>query len=313
MKRKVVKHGISTLTISLPSKWVKEYGIGQGDELEISEEKGKLIITTNKDIKTQSLGVVNLEEWGTLGRRVISSLFKHGCDSINILYEEPSKISEIEYIMNQMIGFEIMQQGEKSCVIKEVSSLAKVEELDDVIKRTFILIMSLAQDYLNYLKNKENKEMLKNLVNRDQSINKFCSFCRRIMNKKGIDKIKNLPLIYYIIEEIENIGDEYKYIGKTLLESKTPKQEKLIKTFDAVSLLLNDFYHAYFRFSKDQMIKIYENGKKTIQEINHYFGQTNDNVEIIILNHLSHIARTIIKMTGPLTVMKIPDICIKNG
>ena len=35
MKRKVVKHGTSTLTVSLPSLWAKEYGLKPGDELRI--------------------------------------------------------------------------------------------------------------------------------------------------------------------------------------------------------------------------------------------------------------------------------------
>lgn len=313
MKRKVVKHGISTLTISLPSRWVKEYGIDQGDELEITDEKGKLVISTSKDIKTQTTGAVDLEEWGSLGKRIISSLFKYGCDVINVSYKDPARISEIEYILNQMIGFEIMHQGEKNCVIKEVGSLAKVEEFDEVIKRTFILSISLAQDYLNYIKAKENKEMLKKLINRDQSINKFCSFCKRIMNKKGMDKIKHLPLNYYIIEEIENICDEYKYIGKTLLESKSVQQSVvLIKIFEATSNMLNDFYHAYFRFSKDQMLKIYEKGKQNMNDIHSSFSQAKNANEIIILNHLSKIARDIVKMTGPLTIMKVPDLCIKE-
>ena len=33
MKRKIVKHGSSTLTVSLPNKWAKIHGIESGDEV----------------------------------------------------------------------------------------------------------------------------------------------------------------------------------------------------------------------------------------------------------------------------------------
>ncbi len=44
MKRKVSLHGPSTLTVSLPSKWVKKYCIKKGDELDIEEKNSTLII-----------------------------------------------------------------------------------------------------------------------------------------------------------------------------------------------------------------------------------------------------------------------------
>ena len=35
MKRKTVLHGQSTLTVSLPSEWVKKFNVGKGDELNL--------------------------------------------------------------------------------------------------------------------------------------------------------------------------------------------------------------------------------------------------------------------------------------
>ena len=50
MKRRIVKQGAATMTISLPAPWIKKFGLKEGDELNI-EEKGKLIeITTERSI-----------------------------------------------------------------------------------------------------------------------------------------------------------------------------------------------------------------------------------------------------------------------
>ena len=37
MKRKIVKQGSATMTISLPATWIKKFNLKVGDELEIDE------------------------------------------------------------------------------------------------------------------------------------------------------------------------------------------------------------------------------------------------------------------------------------
>ena len=46
MKRKVNKVGPTTLSITLPSKWVKENNIKKGDELELDLKNNNISITT---------------------------------------------------------------------------------------------------------------------------------------------------------------------------------------------------------------------------------------------------------------------------
>ncbi len=44
MKRKIIKQGHNTLTITLPSEWVKKLNLSAGNEIEIYENSGSLII-----------------------------------------------------------------------------------------------------------------------------------------------------------------------------------------------------------------------------------------------------------------------------
>jgi phosphate uptake regulator len=45
MKRKIVKHGQSTLTVSIPSKWAKNNNLHNGDLINIEASKDKLILS----------------------------------------------------------------------------------------------------------------------------------------------------------------------------------------------------------------------------------------------------------------------------
>lgn len=40
MKRKIIKQGHNTLTVTLPSEWTKKLQLGAGDEVDIIENSG---------------------------------------------------------------------------------------------------------------------------------------------------------------------------------------------------------------------------------------------------------------------------------
>jgi len=44
MKRKIIKQGHNTLTITLPSEWVKKLNLNAGDEIEVYERDSGLVI-----------------------------------------------------------------------------------------------------------------------------------------------------------------------------------------------------------------------------------------------------------------------------
>ena len=84
MKRRVVKHGASTLTISLPSKWARANKIENGNSLNIEVAKERLIISSSDerhfdDVETTLTGK---EEWYV--KRILRHLYTSGYDEIKI-------------------------------------------------------------------------------------------------------------------------------------------------------------------------------------------------------------------------------------
>lgn len=53
MKRRIIKQGHNTLTVTLPSAWVKDLNIHAGDEIDLVEEANGLLLTTEK--KTEKI------------------------------------------------------------------------------------------------------------------------------------------------------------------------------------------------------------------------------------------------------------------
>jgi phosphate uptake regulator len=48
MKRKVIKQGHNTLTITLPNKWASRFNLAAGDEIDLNEKDNGLFISTEK-------------------------------------------------------------------------------------------------------------------------------------------------------------------------------------------------------------------------------------------------------------------------
>ena len=57
MKRKLVKQGAATMMISLPSKWIKENGLDKGDEIELIEQGGELLIKSRESQEHNNLKI----------------------------------------------------------------------------------------------------------------------------------------------------------------------------------------------------------------------------------------------------------------
>lgn len=57
MKRKVIQMAGKTMVVSIPSDWVKKYGIKKGDELELEKKNRNIIISTKKDYSLNKIKV----------------------------------------------------------------------------------------------------------------------------------------------------------------------------------------------------------------------------------------------------------------
>ena len=310
MKRRVVKHGSATLTISLPIRWVKKYGIKPGDELEINEEKGNLLVATSRDVHQTHTALINIDKFGSIGMHALGSLYRSGCDVIRISFKERTKVAEIDDFLLQLPGFEIMQQDETSCTLKEVSTPTHTENMEDIIKRTFLVLVSITKELEEqFLLPALDKTVLQNLCKRDSTVNKFCNFCRRILNKKGISRIKDAPMVYYILESLENLGDSYKYFCTYLMEQTIQiTNPKILAAIKETNKLIETFFYLYFKFSIDNARKFQETARANLASIASLHALKNPQ-DIIILDSFARITSQLIQMVGPLLAMRLPDEC----
>ncbi|MDP3917279.1 MAG: AbrB/MazE/SpoVT family DNA-binding domain-containing protein [Nanoarchaeota archaeon] len=261
-RRKVSLIGPSTLMVSLPSKWVKEFGIKKGDEVDINVNGSSLLVETSKLKKNEvkKLDISNLSS--NLIRYFIYSSYRNGNGEIELSFDDEHVIDcntkkkelvldVISSVVENLVGVEIMVQRERYVLIREISTVNR-DEFANTLGRIFVTLVNSSNDIRSAMKN-NNKELLDRIKkSSDKKINKLCDFCFRIINKGGIVENSKVPFYYSIISVLEELGDALEDICKIAIEGRVSDEEisKVNKTFEILYKLfcsykketLNDFY-----------------------------------------------------------------------
>ncbi|MEK6970049.1 MAG: AbrB/MazE/SpoVT family DNA-binding domain-containing protein [Nanoarchaeota archaeon] len=280
MERQLVKHGASTLMVSLPKKWLDQQKLQKGDSIEITTSVDKLILNSKK-YKKKNLPI-NIyfrkadygSVWTTLG-----TLYRKGCDEVYIKFEETDCFYHIQQVVKLLPGLEIMEQTGKSCVIKNIAKELTLDfetvfnKIVNIIKFEFMFI----RENLT-MGNKEKKQECRNL--RDEcwkfknlvyvyfKENLFIStfdnyFCIHIIeqnatylywlyqsfDRSGLDKVS--PAFIRLYDKI------FKYFVESISKIKTKDEEYINYIMNTRRELLKECEEYALKKTKDRFLVIY--------------------------------------------------------
>jgi phosphate uptake regulator len=317
MRRKIIKQGHNTLTLTLPSDWAKQMNLSAGTEVEVIEKDNGLFISTEKqsthrraefnisnmDIPTiwkyfmavyregYSEVVVRFNPKGIL-ENPYKFLTSH---RIDFRYEkEKNKKTMLEVLqgfVNRFVGFEIVSHGSDYIVIHEMGDLTS-REFDNSLRRVFLLIQQMAEETLYAIKSK-NPSLLEHIHDVDINVDKFHDYCVRILNKIGNKEQRKTSLLFSTLYMLELLGDEFKNISHHICSSTKKLQfARLEDLASSVKEQIDAYYDCFYKFDEQKIRKISEIDSKTyILVPKSYKGSDDEEKEIY--HHLRMISRYI--------------------
>ncbi|MBI2581022.1 AbrB/MazE/SpoVT family DNA-binding domain-containing protein [Candidatus Woesearchaeota archaeon] len=307
MKRKVIQIAGSTQLVSLPRKWAKAHNISRGQEIDVEEDGDRIVIASNNAPLSET-AEVNISQLGQMINRVIGAYYRKGVDELKVSYDRPELAETVhESLGHDTVGFEMLEQGRDYCVVKYVTG--SLEEFDSLLRRMFMLLNSMSEESVKALKLGEYKH-LKNLALLEEANNKFATICKRFLNKGGRVSHKLVGPLYHIVEELEKLADEFKYVCQhySVLDSGNLKLNKgVLDTFALASGLIRDFYELYYKFDKDKLVAIKEKRVKVIDEAHDFYKRKLSHADYWLLHHSVVLANSVFELTDAYLVLTLPQ------
>ncbi len=249
MKRKAIKLASNTLVISLPADWVRRKKLEKGDSIDLEEFEGKLILSSKK-ISPEGRIYVNISGMDPMIKRILGAFYKSGYDEVKVSFSSIKELKTIqEVIREEFLGFEVIDQKKDYLIFKKVSHI-EPREFHNMLRRMFLIILSMADDSLEAIQ-KRDKEWLKAIALHDKDVNKIADFCRRVLNTTGAEGFKRNPPAYFIVEQLEKIGDLYRDICTYHCVNPKRMSKKMIKLYSDINKFFRDFYKLFFGFDMD--------------------------------------------------------------
>lgn len=303
MKRKVARIGPSTLMVSLPSAWVKKYNIKKSQEVNLEVEGNRLLISTERVDESKST-TLNVSKLDKMMLRYLVSLYKKGYDEVHVTFDKPELISQIQAaIGKEAVGYEIMEQGKRSLVIKNISET--LTDYNGTFRRTVRLLVSMAEECETALRAKDYS-ILNNVAFLEEANNRFTTTLRRALNKKGLEKHEETNLFYYIVEEIEKIADQYKYLCRYFYDKRNKKIE-LGKTLDLlteVNKCLRVFSEVYFKYDEKKVVWVGNERKRMVALAIKWIEEGNPE-QRILAHYCLMIMQEVFCLIGPYLAMTL--------
>ncbi len=254
MKRKIVQHGNTSLTISLPIKWAKKFNLEKGDELNIEEKDKNLIVSTEKAISNLK---IEIDITGFDEKTIawyLQSIYKSGYDEVKIVFGNHGQMNAIQRMIKFFIGYTVMEQRGNYCVIRSISQVVE-QEFESALRRTFLVTLSMAESTYEVF-NTKKKEAFRSVMIMEETNNQLVAFCERLLSKYGYGNYAKTNSVSTIIGLLENIADNYRDMMKNILEKELPLDcsDETKSLFTEVNKLLRSFYEVHYKHDNQKII-----------------------------------------------------------
>jgi len=232
--RKVQKVGYSTMTVSLPSEWVKQNNVNPGDLVFLVAEKdGTLKILPGHVAQKEEADeyVINADacnEHGMLERLIVGSYIL-GRDVIRVVSStrlEKEHVDEIREIIPKLIGLGILEETPKNVLLQCSVDPSKFK-LDMLVRRLSLIASTILSEAMQaFLEN--NESLAYEAISREDEADTIFYLAVRLLllaqmkpevaEQIGATDTLFIPATRLILQYVELIADYSEDMAKRIIE-----------------------------------------------------------------------------------------------
>ena len=182
MRRKLIKQGANSATITIPSKWLEKNSLNGGDEIDIEIKENIVEIRTigknYNEIKSTEIKIESNYTKRVI-RNVLNQLYRLSYDEIKLVNMNEKKKEIVEYIIGKtQLGFEIIEETQTSLTISSITEPSN-EKFDLIFKKLQFLMNNEIKEVKTSIETNDFSNMNKR-EDRSRMIDSYTNFCRRM-------------------------------------------------------------------------------------------------------------------------------------
>lgn len=292
MRRKLIKQGANSATITIPSKWLEKNSLNGGDEIDIEIKENIVEIRTigknYNEIKSTEIKIESNYTKRVI-RNVLNQLYRLSYDEIKLVNMNEKKKEIVEYIIGKtQLGFEIIEETQTSLTISSITEPSN-EKFDLIFKKLQFLMNNEIKEVKTSIETNDFSNMNKR-EDRSRMIDSYTNFCRRILYKDEKEGANLQKLL--IVGRISLINHANFRIFKYLKKNKINVDKEIINLYHNVFEYCEFFFETLYKNSIKRSSEMFdlgeENNEKLLELIKKVKGEN-----AIILHYIGEILRQI--------------------
>ncbi|MBU0614808.1 MAG: hypothetical protein KJ601_01840 [Nanoarchaeota archaeon] len=300
MKRKVIKQGNGTLTMTLPKKWADSVGLTENSELDIIEQGHSIQVTSSSAQKGTQIEISLDSNNRTYIRQVLNNIYLTGYDEVNVIDVEPGSLKTIREVIEDLLGYQIIQYSRNSCLIRNLSKEDDTE-FSALLRRIFLLV-KLQLDLMIEDFSGQKLDNHQQLFEIGKSIHRFVYYCRRLLIKTRMFSNYKSTRMYLLITRLLTISHSVEYLYDSLSGSPVISKQELEYCKDTAEYF-QLFYSLFYQLKHKSIYKLSE-GKEDLLDQRLLKLLSSKSSNHIVIHYCAQIIRDIARNGGILFTLK---------
>lgn len=235
MRRKLIGQGRGGLTLCLPKKWAHAKQLAAGDEVEVIDASGKLLISAESlPLKKEGTVACTTNDERFL-QYILNNYYRSGYTHVHL--NNPPGKKQMYTHLKLLEGFDVVEDIGKTLTI-ECLSESSVDKKDYILRQIFFTVSQDMKEVIEQLQQQKKCDHEKLTLQSEWCIKRTNVFLR-IASRESGDSSKFswtlLNLITWIERELFYLSEEISHLS---METLTPAQVRYLvaiqESFDAL-------------------------------------------------------------------------------
>ena len=222
--------------------------------MSVLEQGSQLILSAHKEPE-QKIARIHIATPKEFMGRLIHSPYRFGFNRLEISFDDPKVMPMIRKFLDELLGFEIVDQTEHSCTIEMVAK-GMENEFEKLLRRSMYIIQGMLREIAQGIEQGNHSAPI-DIIEREKTVDKLLYFCMRVLNQNVIPPGKSNYLAI-LAWSLERIADDLCFFALSAKNQSILFSRHKSKTLRAVQLTERSFTAFMEFFSKPSQKSLLE-------------------------------------------------------